>query len=135
METQHSIHIADSRNLSMISDSSIDLVVTSPPYPMIAMWDDLFTQMSPKIGKQLDEKNGDRAFELMHQELDKVWKELRRVTKKNSFVCINIGDAARTIDNRFQLYSNHSRIVTETGDTGQTNYFKVGTRPEEYFKR
>jgi len=92
--------------------------VTSPPYPMIAMWDDLFTQMSPKIGKQLDNKNGNRAFELMHQELDKVWKEIWRVAKNNSFVCINIGDAARTIDNRFQLYSNHSRIISAMKNLG-----------------
>ena len=46
----------------------------------------------------------------MHQ-LDKVWSELFRVLRTGSFACINIGDATRTIGDRFQLYSNHSRII------------------------
>ena len=35
METQHSVVLTDSREMREISDESIDLVVTSPPYPMI----------------------------------------------------------------------------------------------------
>jgi DNA modification methylase len=67
--------------------------------------------MSTDIEHSLSQENGDTAFELMHQELDKVWSELNRVTKSGAFICINIGDATRTIGNRFQLYSNHARII------------------------
>jgi len=48
----------------------------------------------------------------MHSELDKVWGECKRVLKPGCFACINIGDATRTLDNRFQLYPNHSRIIS-----------------------
>ncbi|MFB6188714.1 MAG: site-specific DNA-methyltransferase, partial [Halapricum sp.] len=39
METTHRIVTGDARSLDLPSDS-VDLVVTSPPYPMIEMWDD-----------------------------------------------------------------------------------------------
>lgn len=95
-----------------IKDESIDLVVTSPPYPMIKMWDGLFSFMSADIRNALKDSDGNSAFEAMHMELDKVWRELHRVLKEGSFACINIGDAVRTIGDRFQLYSNHSRIIS-----------------------
>jgi DNA modification methylase len=112
METRHRIIFSDSRDLSPIDDESIDLVVTSPPYPMIEMWDDLFTTLNPEIGEALKMFDGTTAADLMNQELDKVWSELARVVKQSGFVCINIGDATRTIGNQFQLYSNHSRITS-----------------------
>jgi DNA modification methylase len=95
-----------------IKDESIDLVVTSPPYPMIEMWDQLFSFLSPEAGKALGNGDGNIAFEYMHSELDRVWRELHRVLKEGSFACINIGDAVRNIGGRFQLYSNHSRIIS-----------------------
>ena len=95
-----------------LADESIDLVVTSPPYPMIEMWDQIFSGQNQKIGEALKEKDGPTAFELMHQELDKVWDELYRVLKEGGIACINIGDATRTINNHFALYTNHSRIHT-----------------------
>lgn len=111
METTHKIIFADSRSLSSIQNESIDLVVTSPPYPMIQMWDELFSGMSEDVKEALSKNDGNAAFESMHRELDKVWSELYRVLRTGSFACINIGDATRTIGDRFQLYSNHSRII------------------------
>jgi DNA modification methylase len=112
METHHRILISDSRNMDDIEPSSIDLVVTSPPYPMISMWDELFSTLSSEAKSALAGNDGNSAFEAMHVELDKVWSGLFRVLKPGSFACINIGDATRTIDNRFRLYSNHSRIIS-----------------------
>jgi len=86
-------------------------MVTSPPYPMIEMWDNIFSRQNPAIEKALGNKDGNKAFELMHRELDKVWKEVYRVLKKGGFACINIGDATRKIDQEFKLYTNHSRIL------------------------
>ncbi len=111
MHTKHKIIFSDSRNLSELKDDSIDLVVTSPPYPMIQMWDDLFSSMSNDVKNALTLNDGNSAFEAMHRELDKIWAELYRVLRIGSFACINIGDATRTIGERFQLYSNHSRII------------------------
>lgn len=110
--TRHKIEFSDSRFLLTVKNESVDLVVTSPPYPMIEMWDSLFASLNQEIGEALESNDGSRAFELMNQELDKVWGELARVVKKNGFICINIGDATRKIGEQFQLYSNHSRITT-----------------------
>lgn len=111
MKTTHSILYSDARNLSAIGSGAVQLMVTSPPYPMIEMWDELFTSDSPAIRQALHDGDGDQAFELMHRELDRVWTELYRVLGDGCFACINIGDATRSIGDRFQLYSNHSRIT------------------------
>lgn len=111
--TTHKLYFADSRKLDFIQDNSIDLVMTSPPYPMIEMWDEMFFNQNKEIKTQFQNNNGNEMFDLMHNELDKVWKELNRVVKKGGFVVINIGDATRTINNHFQLYSNHSRITED----------------------
>jgi len=112
MKTTHKLIISDSRSLTSLGDESIDLAVTSPPYPMIQMWDGLFGSMSGDAKNALAENIGTAAFEAMHLELDKVWAELKRVLKPGSFACINIGDATRTLGTRFQLFPNHSRIIT-----------------------
>jgi len=97
--------------MSDVDDESVDLIVTSPPYPMIEMWDSVFATMNPQVRHVIGDYDGDRAFEMMHQELDKTWAESFRVLKLGAFACINIGDATRTMRNRFQLYSNHARIL------------------------
>ena len=111
MKTKHKIFFNDARNMSNIESESIDLMITSPPYPMIAMWDEMFSQQNFEIRDALNEKKGELAFELIHKELDKVWKEIYRVLKKGGTACINIGDATRTINGKFQIYPNHSRIL------------------------
>lgn len=116
--TRHQIVFANSKNLPMLADDSIDLVVTSPPYPMIQMWDSLFASFSKAIAGALENQNGDEAFSLMHQELDAVWKEMHRVLKNGGFLCINIGDAVRTLNDRFQLFPNHSRIIAACTEAG-----------------
>jgi DNA modification methylase len=97
--------------MEQIPDGSVDLMVTSPPYPMIEMWDETFSKQNPAIGEALAQDNGEKAFELMNKELDKVWKEVYRVLRNGGFACINIGDATRTINGKFTLYGNHSRIL------------------------
>ena len=110
--TDHQILFANSKNLSTIANQSIDLVVTSPPYPMIQMWDELFSSISKPIKLALENETGNAAFYLMHEELDAVWTEMYRVLKNGAFLCINIGDAVRTINEKFKLYSNHARIIS-----------------------
>lgn len=101
-----------------MADHCIDLVVTSPPYPMIEMWDELFVRSDPEIGPSLDRSDYRSAFESMHKVLDEIWHELFRVMKEGAIACINIGDATRTINNRFQLFANHSRIQKKMFDLG-----------------
>lgn len=111
MKTIHKIFFQDARELKEIPSESVDLVVTSPPYPMIDMWDDMFGNQNPEIQKALTEGDGRQSYELMHKILDSVWDELFRVLKDGRFACINIGDATRKIKDDFCLYPNHARIL------------------------
>jgi DNA modification methylase len=112
MKTTHVIHFADSRNMDIVPSESIDLMVTSPPYPMIEMWDDIFCRLNPDIRKALKSDRPIEAYEMMHKTLDPVWDQVYRVLKDGGLACINIGDATRTINNNFALYPNHSRIMS-----------------------
>ncbi len=116
--TSHIVHFNDSSDMGAIKSESVNLVVTSPPYPMVEMWDDLFCAQDPKIRTALDKGQGMEAFEGMHQKLDKVWKEVYRILAPGSFACINIGDATRTVDGTFLLYPNHSRILSALVELG-----------------
>ncbi len=121
MKSQHTIYISKAQNMSQLRDGSVDLVVTSPPYPMIEMWDDIMSSQNPAIKRAFENNQPELAFELMHKELDAVWKECYRVVKDGGFICINIGDATRTIDGEFRLYNNHSRITQYCTSLGLTN--------------
>ncbi|BBO80367.1 methyltransferase [Desulfosarcina ovata subsp. sediminis] len=120
MITDHRIHFSDAGQMRALDSESVHLVVTSPPYPMIEMWDDLFRRESA-IDKAMRRPHGAQAFELMHCQLDRVWNELWRVLVPGGIACINIGDATRTIDDEFALYSNHSRILTQMLSLGFIN--------------
>ena len=118
MRTRHRIIFKNSKNMEELSSESVDMVITSPPYPMIEMWDDVFSNLNREIGEALKKNQGPKAFELMHLELDPIWSEVYRILKKGGIACINIGDATRTLNGRFALYTNHSRIHTYMQDIG-----------------
>jgi len=111
MKTKHRIVFGNSNNMKDVPAESVNLVVTSPPYPMIEMWDEQFSELNTEIKDALQKGDGMRAYSIMHEELNKVWKEVDRVLVPGSIVCINIGDATRKIGESFQLYANHSRIT------------------------
>lgn len=109
--TTHKLISCDSRELKQIPDRSVDLVVTSPPYPMIEMWDEVFVAQDESIRSDLLLGNGNSAFKKMHTILNSVWSECDRVLKESGFACINIGDATRTVNDVFRMYSNHTEII------------------------
>lgn len=118
---QHSIYFHTSQKMKELGEESVDLVVTSPPYPMIEMWDEIMGNQNPEITAALNANDPKLAFELMHSELDKVWSECWRVMKEGAFLCINIGDATRTINGEFALYNNNTRIISACEKLGFTN--------------
>ena len=120
MKTTHKHDICNAVKMAALADRSVNLVVTSPPYPMIDMWDEIFCRQNGKIEKALKKPDGTLAFELMHQVLDRVWEEVFRVLLPGGFACINIGDATRTLGNNFALYPNHARILNATQALGFT---------------
>jgi DNA modification methylase len=120
MKTTHQVLFATSADMADLPSASVDLVVTSPPYPMIAMWDEMFAQQDSHIAPALAANDGCKAFEQMHRVLDRVWAEVARVLKPGGFTCINIGDATRSLAGEFRLYPNHARIADQFGRLGFT---------------
>lgn len=78
--TTHALITGDSRNLSMIKDNSVHLIITSPPY-----W-------------QLKDYGSDKqigfhdSYEEYINNLNLVWSECNRVLHDGCRLCINIGD-------------------------------------------
>ena len=63
LETEHRVVVDDSRYLEGVDDDAVELVVTSPPYPMIELWDEAFTDLDPAVGSALNAGDGRAAFE------------------------------------------------------------------------
>ena len=127
MSLQHRIIFGNSQQMFELESGSVQLMVTSPPYPMIAMWDDQFCDSDPKIAEFWQKLNLTGAeetvrqiYDAMHHNLAKVWAETFRVLCDGGLAAINIGDATRRINDRFQLFPNHSRIIEECEKIGFT---------------
>jgi|SRR3990172_3332023 len=97
----HRVVLGDSRRMPELEGASVHLVVTSPPYPMIAQWDALFADQ------------GCADYDAMHGDLAAVWRECHRVLVDGGIACINIGDATRRVGKGFKLYPNHARTLEE----------------------
>jgi DNA modification methylase len=127
MQTQHKIILANSQQMPELPDSSIHLMVTSPPYPMIKMWDTHFAAVNPQIATLQQKLEADgkeetvtKIYDAMHETLAETWREAHRVLIEGGIACINIGDATRTVNGRFRLFPNHSRIIGHCEKTGFT---------------
>jgi modification methylase len=127
MQTKHTIVVGNSQQMPELPDGSVHLMVTSPPYPLIAMWDEQF-KANPVIGKLWKKLDADgeeamvrQIYDAMHQSLGKVWAETYRVICDGGIAAINIGDATRSINGKFQLFPNHSRITEVCEKIGFTS--------------
>lgn len=109
--TSHIVHFKNSNDISNIRPGVVELIVTSPPYPMIEMRDESFGNQNPEINKALNSSDPLTAFELMHRILDEVWRECERVLCNGGIACINISDATRTIGNHFPIYFVNCRFL------------------------
>lgn len=105
-KTTHKIIFGDSRRMIEVPNESVHLIVTSPPYPMIEIWDALFNSF------------GCKTYEEMHNYLTEVWKECYRVLIDGGIACINIGDATRKVDGTFKLFPNHSKTIEKCEKLG-----------------
>ena len=118
MQTEHKVILGNSQIMPELADGSVHLMVTSPPYPMIQMWDGIFQKVSPKIAElwrklETDGQEADvtQIYDAMHYYLAKVWQETFRVLVDGGIACINIGDATRRLNGKFKLFPNHSRVT------------------------
>lgn len=99
------VHLASATAMGAVPEASVHLVVTSPPYPLIEMWD---AQLSAATGLPPEDP---RFFEACHAHLARVWAECARVLVPGGILCVNIGDATRSLNGAFRLYPNHVEVV------------------------
>lgn len=81
LRTIHRLHHGDARSLGWIPDSSVHLVVTSPPYWTLKKYND--------HPGQLGDMND---YESFMEELDKVWRHCHRVLVPGGRVVCVVGD-------------------------------------------
>lgn len=117
MQTTHEIRVGDAREFD-VESGSVDLVVTSPPYPMVEMWDESFAAQNSTVATALESGDGQTAFEAMHDLLDDVWERVADALSEGGIAAINVGDATRRIDGQFRLYPNHARIIEGLATAG-----------------
>jgi site-specific DNA-methyltransferase (cytosine-N4-specific) len=126
--TQHKIIIGNSQQMPEIPDCSVHLMVTSPPYPMIQMWDQQFSEMYHAIAElwknlhsEPREETVNAIYDAQHAELAKTWAETYRVLVEGGIACINIGDATRSVNGKFRVFPNHARVIEHCERIGLTS--------------
>lgn len=108
MSTTHLLINGDSRKMSLISNESVQLIVTSPPY-----W-------------QLKDYGSDKqigfndSYEEYINNLNLVWNECFRVLEPGCRLCISIGDQfARSVYyGRYKVIPIHSEIIRSCEEVG-----------------
>jgi len=100
-QTTHKVINGDCRNMSNVSDNSVELIITSPPY-----WQLKDYGVSNQIGFDDD-------YETYINNLNIVWKECFRVLDNGCRLCINVGDqfARSTYYGRYKVIPIHSEII------------------------
>ncbi|MDO5017059.1 MAG: site-specific DNA-methyltransferase [Porphyromonas sp.] len=101
VNTNHTLINGDSRNLSLIPDESVHLIITSPPYWQLKDYGD-----EDQIGF------GD-SYEEYINNLNLVWSECNRVLKRGCRLCINIGDqfARSVFYGRYKVIPIRTEII------------------------
>ncbi len=120
--TKHRLYLGDSRDMGMIPDESVHLVVTSPPYWTIKK----YRPIEGQIGAIQD-------YEKFVEELNKVWKEVYRVLVPGGRLVVVVGDVLlpRRKHGRHMVIPLHADIQRSCMKMGFENlapiiWYKIG---------
>jgi len=108
--TRHRLHLGDARDLSWLPDSSVHLIVTSPPY---------WTLKEYAAGNK-DQMGHFEEYEYFLSELDRVWRECNRVLVGGGRICCVVGDVcvARKKQGRHFIVPLHADIEVRARKLG-----------------
>ena len=127
--TRHELILGDARDMRTISNGSVHLIVTSPPYFNLKPY------ASDAGGRQLGRIV---EYEAFLDELNRVWRECARVLVPGGRICCVIGDILipRRADGRHRVLPLPSDIQVRSREIGLDNltpilWFKIGNRTNE----
>lgn len=103
--TIRTVH-GDARELAGVAPGSVELVVTSPPYPMIPQWDESFRRW------------GATDYAGMHGRLGEVWSACYARLVDGGILAVNVGDALRSGPDGFRLWPNHVEVTRTCESAG-----------------
>lgn len=108
--TRHQLRVGDARDLSFIAESSIHLVVTSPPY-----W--TLKEYAPGNENQMGHFDN---YERFLAQLDRVWCECARVLVGGGRICCVVGDVciSRKRGGRHHIVPLHADIQVRARKVG-----------------
>jgi DNA modification methylase len=89
------------------------------------MWDSMFSDQNIYY------------YDEMHEYLMHTWLECYRVLIDGGIMCINVGDATRSTDDKFELWPNHATILTKCKWVGFTPlpyilWKKISNKPNAF---
>ena len=108
--TTHALRLGDARRLDWISDESVHLIVTSPPYWTLKE----YPEHEGQLGLVED-------YERFHDELERVWKHCYRVLVPGGRVACVVGDvciARRKNKGRHMVMPLHADIAVRARRVG-----------------
>ncbi len=110
--THHRLYLGDSRDMSMVEDESVQLVVTSPPYWTLKEYPANAAQLGA-----VDDYDGFLA------QLDEVWRECLRVLVPGGRIVVVVGDVClpRRRFGRHSVFPLHASIQEHCRAIGLDN--------------
>ena len=125
LPSHHELHLGDARDLSIVDDESVELVVTSPPY---------FDIKDYENGTGGEDQLGDiEDYEQFNEEIDKVWKQCYEKLVPGGRMCIVVGDVLRSRSDydRHRVLPLHATIQEHCTNVGFDNlapiiWYKIG---------
>lgn len=122
LPSEHELYRRDARELDIIDEESVELVVTSPPYFNLLDYEDRDGQMG-----HIDD------YERFHQMLDEVWSQCYDKLVPGGRMCVVVGDVlrSRSQHGRHRVLPLHSTIQERCRALGFDNlapiiWYKIG---------
>jgi DNA modification methylase len=125
LPSHHELFLGDARDLSMVENESVELVVTSPPY---------FDIKDYENGTGGDDQLGDiQDYRAFNSEIDEVWKNCYDKIVPGGRMCVVVGDVLRSRSDygRHRVLPLHATIQEHCTDIGFDNlapiiWYKIG---------
>ena len=125
LPSHHELYQGDARDLSMLDEESLELVVTSPPY---------FNLKNYENGMGGEDQLGDiDEYEHFNEQIDKVWRQCYEKLRPGGRMVVVVGDVlrSRSEHGRHRVVPLHATIQEHCIDIGFDNlapiiWYKIG---------